>query len=169
MTQELEVKQKLKGLGNIAIAKDDIYYLCFYDIDTPQQFLNQAQMSCIDRNFQMANCSYLIYKTKHGFHLIGLSPLNEYWWAHTFRNFKMQFKSYYSGRTIRLSRKKDELQVLIHRELEYGEVIPNLYNLFASRFNYDKMYWTIDTKEYEEKTQRKHYVLLFEKYRSDKE
>lgn len=146
------------GLCREVCAKDDWYYLLLYDIDKEE--LSQSDLEYIDTIMFTHKISYLIYKTKHGYHVIGLTPLNITNHADAFYLLKNYFKSYYSGKTIRLSRKQDETQALIKLELSYGEVIPNLYNLYCSRFNMEKMPWTRETAKY---------LLLFEKYRSDKQ
>jgi len=148
---------RMLGLRNIVCTKDDWYYLCFYDIDKP---ITQEQLDAIDERMHLSEYSYMIYKTKHGNHFICLSPLDCKAWAGMFFFFKQLFNSYYSGNVIRLSQKKDEQQELIVMNTTYGEVIPNLYNLWAKRFNYEKMPWVKETSKY---------LLVFEKYRSENE
>ncbi len=144
----------LLGLRNIAQAKDHFRELLFYDIDRPvgmQDHINIEQIC------SRSKLSYLFFTTKHGAHFICLTPLIKTRWAMLFDELQDMFNSYYAGKTIRLSRKKDEIQTLIGKNLDYGEVIPNLYNIYCSRFNLPKMEWTKDTAKY---------LLHFEKYRS---
>lgn len=148
---------KLIGLRNIVCTKEDWYYLIFYDIDNP---ITQEQIDKIDYVMQGAGVSYMLYKTKHGYHVVGITPLNAEYWADIFQSLKDTFHSYYSGNVIRLSRKKDEQQELIVCNTTYGEVIPNLYNLYCDRFGLKKLPWTRETSKY---------LLVFEKYRSVKE
>ena len=150
---------RILGLRKPVCAKEDWYYLVFYDIDKEKE-LTQSDLEQINMIMLTHKCSYLVYKTKHGYHIIGLTPLTAIQWANTFTALKFYFQSYYSGDTIRLSRKKDETQVLVRKVTEFGEVIPNLYNLYADRFNYPKLPWTRETAKY---------LLVFEKYRSEKE
>lgn len=149
--------ERLIGLRNIICTKEDWYYLVFYDIDKP---LTQKEIDIIDLYCEDISCSYLLYKTKHGCHFVGLSPFTAVGWAYLFDKMKIEFNSYYSGNVIRLSRKKDEIQELIVCNTTYGEVIPNLYNLYCDRFNLKKMPWNRETSRY---------LLVFEKYRSMKE
>ena len=147
---------RMIGLRHTVCAKDDWYYLVFYDIDNREQLTNE-ELKDIDQLMFDYHISYMIYKTKHGFHIIGLTPVHRINLGYVFTALKDICWSYYSGDVIRLSRKKDENQMLIHMETQYGEVIPNLYNLFAQRFNYPKLAWIKETSKY---------LLVFEKYRS---
>lgn len=149
--------ERLIGLRNITCTKEDWYYLVFYDIDRP---ITQSEIDALDNYLQEKEISYVLYKTKHGHHLVCLSPINALYWGIIFTQIKGMFQSYYSGNVIRLSRKKDEIQELIVCNTTYGEVIPNLYNLYCDRFNLKKMPWNRETSKY---------LLVFEKYRSAKE
>lgn len=144
----------LLGLRNIAQMKDGFRELLFYDIDRPVGINDVGFIESMCRDSRL---SYILFTTKHGAHFICLTPLIRTRWAMLFDTLELHFGSYYSGKTIRISRKKDEMQNLLSINTEYGEVIPNLYNLYASRFNQPKMPWNKeDTK----------YLLHFEKYRS---
>lgn len=149
--------ERLIGLRNITCTKEDWYYLVFYDFDKP---LTQTEIDEIDNTMHNWEISYILYRTKHGFHLVGLSPVTSSVWGSLFGYLKDLFHEYYAGQTIRLSRKKDEIQELIVCNTTYGEVIPNLYNLYCDRFNLKKMPWNRETSRY---------LLVFEKYRSMKE
>lgn len=146
------------GLRFDIVAKHDIYYLIFYDIDKEQ--LTHNDIEHIDSMMRIHQISYLLFKTKHGHHLIGLTPLNHFQWSSIYGSLKGYFQSYYGGVVIRLSRKKDEVQQLIRLEESYGEVIPNLFNVYASRFNLKKKPWIKELSKY---------LLVFEVYRSNKE
>lgn len=143
------------GLRFDVIAKDDVYYLLFYDIDAD---ITPEQDAMIDRIMEVHNISYILYKTKGGYHLVGLTPLNIIQHASVFAQLKRVFNSYYGGVVIRLSRKRDEEQRLIRIVGWYGEVIPNLFNLYASRFGLQKKPWNKITSKY---------LLVFEKYRTE--
>jgi hypothetical protein len=147
------------GLRHIVCAKEDWYYLVFYDIDKNNE-LSTNDLKIIDNIMAINSISYMIIKTKHGYHIIGLTPIAIIKHATVFMKLKTLFNSYYSGDVIRLSLKEGEHQELVMMELSYGEVIPNLYNLYAKRFNYEKRPWIKETSKY---------LLVFEKYRSLKE
>jgi len=148
---------RLLGLRHDIIAKDDVYYLLFYDIDG--HALTPQQLDFIDTALSEYNISYFIIKTKNGYHIIGLTAMTPMIWGILFTRLKGMLKSYYGGIVIRLSRKQDEKQELIAFK-EYGEIIPNLYNLYANRFGLDKKPWIKELSKY---------LLVFEKYRTEKE
>lgn len=147
----------LLGLRNIAQSKEGFMELLFYDIDRP---IGNTDIERVDAICQRSNLSYLLFSTKHGAHFICLTPLIKTRWALLFDEFQDLFGSYYAGKTIRVSRKKDENQYLLKMNVLYGEVIPNLLNLYATRFNYQKIEWKQETSKY---------LLHFEKYRSKNE
>lgn len=142
------------GLRNTAQMKDKFRELLFYDIDRE---ITQEDIDQLDNACGWSNLSYILYKTKNGHHFVSFTPLIPHRWGLLFEELTIMFGGYYAGKTIRLSRKKDEIQELIKINTTYGEVIPNLYNLYARRFNYDKMQW--------ERSMSK-YILHFERYRS---
>jgi len=144
----------LLGLRNIAQMKDRFMELLFYDIDRE---ITEQEIAELDMICALSGLSYLLYKTKHGYHFICLTPLIPNRWGILFERLTSLFGSYYAGHTIRVSRKKDEIQTLVKVNTTYGEVIPNLYNVYATRFNYPKMFWQKDMAKY---------ILHFEKYRS---
>lgn len=148
---------RMIGIRLDVVARDDIYYCLYYDIDRE---LKPHEIEDIDALMHLNNISYLLFTTKHGAHLIGLTPMTHTKWASMFSVMKNMFNSYYGGIIIRLSRKKEETQVLLKIQEYYGEVIPNLFNLYASRFNLQKKPWTREFSKY---------ILQFEKYRSKKE
>lgn len=149
---------KLVGIRCDTVAKDDVYYLVFYDIDREE--LSQLQMKEIESLMKHHNVSYILYKTKHGYHLVGLTPLRILQHALVFASLKDIFKEYYGGIVIRISQKPNEKQELIMLNETNGEVIPNLYNVFADRFGLKKKPWQRAFSKY---------LLVFVRYRSEKE
>lgn len=149
---------RLLGLRHDIVAKDNIYYVVFYDIDNAE--LTDTDIMQIDGIMYINKISYLLIKTKNGHHVIGLTPLTAIRWAGVFNALQEYFKSYYGGIVIRLSRKEGEEQKLVQHKLDYGEVIPNLFNCYAERFGLKKMHWQ---KEFAK------YLLVFEKYRTEKQ
>ena len=128
-----EQKPKLKkviGLRNIVTDGKQWKYLLFYDLDNP------AEIDVEDVNgwFETFNISYLLYKTKNGIHAIGLTPLPINQYASMFGLLREHIPEYYSGQTIRLSRKEGETQELLFYNLDYP-VIGNLYNIYIKRFS----------------------------------
>lgn len=104
-------------------------YLVFYDVDNP----SEGDIRRIIDAMEAFLISYILYKTKHGIHLVTLTPLTIENYSLVFGLLQLEVPEYYAGQTIRLSRKQGETQELISYNLEY-EVIPNLSNLYRKRF-----------------------------------
>lgn len=148
---------KLVGIRCDTLAKDDVYYLVFYDIDKKE--LTAEQYSKIDNIMQVHNLSYILYKTKNGHHLVGLTPTNSIQHASAFSALKQTFNEYYGGIVIRINQKPEEKQELVAIRTDIGEVIPNLYNLYCDRFGLIKKPWIRALSKY---------ILVFVRYRSEK-
>ena len=140
-----EKSMRLRGIRNICVGNDDFYYLIFYDIDKPITTYDVAWIEHASHEYKI---SFFLFTTLHGSHYIGLTPLDILEHARVFHDFKSRFKSYYSGGTIRLSRINNEQQTLIRSNLDFGEVIPNLHNLYCERFGFTKLFWTKETAKY---------------------
>src|SRR5574342_625639 len=81
---------RLLGLRNIVCTKDDWYYLVFYDIDRE---ITEQEIEYIRETMFYYKISYILYKTKHGVHFIGLTPVNAEVWAKLFTALKNKFNS----------------------------------------------------------------------------
>lgn len=149
------------GLRNICYTEDDIMYLIFYDIDM-ETIIDDDYIGIIDKFMFTQNLSYILYSTKHGYHLICLTPVECDIWGNVFKRLKLQFKEKYAGNTIRLDRKDNEKKHLIKMNTSYGYVIPNLHNLILNRLDN-----TSDIPRIECKPPFKH-RLQIENYRSFK-
>lgn len=146
------------GLRNIVTTKDRWYYLVFYDFDG--YIPDWMQIADKSRFYRL---SYILYKTKHGAHYVSFTPLTITRYASIFDNFDEQYGGYFSGQTIRLSRKADEEQSLVFYNLTNGEVIPQIYNIFSKRFKLAPLpvYKTAVPTS-------KKYQIVFERYETDK-
>lgn len=120
---------RVLGLRNIVTDLSQWRFLIFYDFDGVS-----PDWAFIDNMFARLECSYIAYQTKHGFHLVGLTPLTACDHVYLFTMLQEMYPNYYSGQTIRLSRKPEENQTPLFCKRNYGSVIPNLYNIFAKRF-----------------------------------
>jgi len=154
MSEQPKMK-KIIGLRNIVTDKETWKYLLFYDIDSPSKADIKHLIEYLD---ELKCISYIMYSTKAGLHVVGLTPLNSSMWGVIFAQLQMKFPEYYSGQTIRLSRKEGEKQELICCNLEYPVVI-NLYNIYQKRF---------PKIDYELFPTEEHWSLVFEKYWSVK-
>lgn len=120
---------RLLGLRNTCTNGNEWYRLLFYEFD------GELDIELLKSVINKEEISYVLYKTKHGYHLVGLSVLDVEDWARIFAELSSVFHSYYSGSTIRLSMKYNEQQELVILHRGNDEIIPNLYNIYARRFN----------------------------------
>lgn len=141
------------GLRNTVTDGEQWKYLLFYDKDNP------VDLGLLQETLKGCQSSYVMYSTKNGLHLVGLTPLNGYEWACEFETLQTVQKEYYSGSTIRLSRKHGENQKLISYNLDYP-VMSNLYSIYMKRF--ESLPGTLSNEI-------SNYRLVFEKYWSRKE
>lgn len=152
--------RKVIGLRNIVTIEDPLPrwdYLLFYDKDdATQEDINKIIHYLDTPNMNM---SYIIYRTKGGIHVIGLTPMNAENWGIVFQHLQYLTPEYYSGQTIRVSRKQNETQSLIYYNFNY----PLIYNLAMM---YKKRFPEIHL-EFGDKLLR-NYKLVFEKYWSYK-
>ena len=122
------------GLRNIVSVKPDDApprwnYLLFYDKDDA----TQEDIDKITSELNLYRMSYIIYRTRGGIHIIGLTPLNSDNWGFLFNQLQRLVPEYYSGETIRLSRKKGEVQSLVYSNINYPYVL-KLTMMFKKRF-----------------------------------
>jgi hypothetical protein len=129
-------KHKRMGMRNGLKTQEEKCFLVFYDIDRELIGTEEEQLDAICRTYHL---SYLLYKTLHGYHFISLTPVDSEDWGILYKKIKMLFHSDFLGQVLRTSRKLGEVQVLITKQLSYGEVLPNVYNVFASHFSYEKL------------------------------
>lgn len=123
----------LRGISNVVQLKDRFMVLLFYDID--REIVSQEEIDELDSICYINRLAHILYKTKHGYHFISFTPLEPDRWGILFMKLTAMFGGYYGGHTIRMSLKPNAKQRLIRLETTYGEVIPNLFNVYARRFN----------------------------------
>jgi len=151
--QEEKPKYRMMGINNHVTDKEHWNYLLLYDIDSHDIDLNILR-NLLD-SFEV---SYLVYKTKNGYHVVGLTPIpTAKQWGIMFDDLQKLFPEYYNGQTIRIWRKKDEIQEFMFCNLKYP-VISNLLQKFEKRFN-----WSINRNELPIFT-KEHWYLIHEIY-----
>ena len=143
--------KKIIGLRNIITDGKQWKYLLFYDVD------NQSEENIVflTNAFNSFEVSFIIYKTKHGMHAIGLTPIGIKEYGIMFNDLQKVIPEYYSGQTIRLSRKEGENQELIGYNFDYP-MLKNLISIYQKRF--PQLYVNPDTRLIDG------YSLVFEKY-----
>lgn len=144
------------GLRNIVTSKTDWKRLILYELDGH----DESQYHAISRLFAKMNISWLSYKSLHGFHFVGLTPISathEGLWHDVLQR---TVPEYFSGQTLRISLKESEKQELIDFSLE-TPYLEKLAGMYAKRFNIPKS----DIPVYGEMPK---YSCVFEKYWTDK-
>jgi len=125
-------KPKIKmmlGLRNIVTNGKQWKYLLFYEIDNP----SEGDIKLLHDLLEDMPISYIVYSTKAGLHVIGLSHMEDLERSYRFDYLQMHIPEYYSGQTIRISRKKGENQELLFYNLDH-ELMLNLLHIYARRF-----------------------------------
>jgi hypothetical protein len=150
--------KKIIGLRNIVTNGRKWKYLIFYDVDNP----SEGDIKNIIDFMEQSQVSYIIYSTKHGIHVIGLTPLNAMKWASMHNGLLGLVPEYFSGQTIRVSLKECEKQELIYWNLNYP-FMTNLYLIYAKRFGLKELVNNITTA-----IPQTEWHLVFEKYWSKK-
>ncbi len=120
---------KRLGLRNIVSNGTEWRYLLFYEVDNPSKY----DITEIINFLEEQRLSYLMYETKGGIHIVGLTPLTLTEYAIIFSALQTLVPEYMSGQTIRLSRKEGERQSLVFHNFDYP-IIPNLLQIYVSRF-----------------------------------
>jgi len=130
-------------------------YLLFYEIDSEDETEALRLVSTLDK----METSFIVYKTKNGYHALGLTPLTPLLWGAYFTKLQNVLPEYYSGQILRMSLKENEKQELIHASFRYP-VLLNLWMLYKKRFP--------ELDNYSVKSLLSDYNCVFEKYWSVK-
>ena len=146
---------RVLGLKNIVYNAEGWKFLLFYDIDGDAEKLAQH----IQKDDRFRRLTWLLYSTKHGAHLVSITPLRADTWGMLYEHLLTVQPALYSGQTIRLSRKADEQQQLIDYH-DAGNGIERLWNLYAHRFGISYHPSGFDTDGYR---------LVYETYKTKKE
>lgn len=121
------------GLRNIVTSKTEWKYLMLYEVDSHEE---RDCLAVISQYSRMA-ISWIAYKTKNGFHFVGLTPQDAQQWGFYFERMQRIIPEYFSGQTLRLSLKEGEKQELIHYSFRYP-YIERLAQVYIKRFNIPK-------------------------------
>ena len=144
------------GLRNIVTSKTEWKRLFFYEIDGHSK-KNLNEILFLGESLQM---SYISYKSKNGFHFVGLTPISATLEGY-YHDYVQKIKpEYFSGQTIRMSLKEGEKQKLIDYSFEYP-YLERLASVYMRRFNIHKEDIIIHDNP-------PIYTCVFEKYRTDK-
>lgn len=148
--------KRFVGLRNIATSKNDWKYLLLYEIDGHDESKCLSIISLLSR----IETSFVVYKTRGGFHFVGLSLMNAQQWGYNFQRLQNTCPEYFSGQTLRLTLKENENQELIHYSFRYP-YLERLANVYIKRFNIPKENIPLFGAPLK-------YVCVFEKYWTEK-
>ena len=121
------------GLRNIVTSKNQWRRLFFYEIDGHSKKKLNKMLSLVS----IFKTSYVCYKTKNGFHLVGLTPINANIEGQAHDIMQIWIPEYFSGQTIRMSLKEGEKQKLIDYSFKYP-YLERLAGVYIRRLNIKK-------------------------------
>ena len=122
--------KKFIGLRNIVTDKNKWSYLLLYELDGHDENKLEQVLDVYNR----IPISFICYKTKGGFHFVGLTPLNSQQWGSWLDRLQKRVPEYYAGNTLRVSLKEEEKQELIGYVLRYP-YIESLAKIYFRRFD----------------------------------
>lgn len=143
--------KKIIGLRNIVTDGKEWKYLLFYDVDNQ----SEENKKSLGETMNTAEISFITYTTKHGIHAVGLTPMNLLEYATYFERLNNLIPEYYSGQTIRMSRRENETQELLSFNFDYP-MLKNLLSIYQKRFT------SLQTSSHNKLVEG--YSLVFEKY-----
>jgi hypothetical protein len=122
------------GLRNIVTSRSQWKYLFLYEIDgTDPDYRVISMIATVSK----METSYVVYRTKNGYHLVGLTPINAQKWGYWFQTMQNSIPEYFSGQTLRLSLKEGEKQELIYYSFRYP-YLERLARIYIKRFGIKK-------------------------------
>ena len=142
--------KKFIGIRNIVTDKIAWKYLLLYEIDGHDDNKFAQVLDVYNR----CATSFVAYRTKGGFHVVGLTPLSIMQWGVYFQKLQNRVPEYYAGNTLRVSLKQGEMQTLEGYSLRFP-YIQWLANIYLHRFGVK------DTPIYGDMPK---YSCVFEKY-----
>ena len=105
-------------------------YVIFYDIDKQLTYHREIKLYDI-----LMPYTYLVYSTKHGYHVIVLTIMDLYRYAKVYTRIHRLFKSWYTGTVIRVSLKENEIQSLWYYNDTNTMIPKEMAIIYEKRFN----------------------------------
>lgn len=124
---------KFIGLRNIVTYDKKWSRLIFYEIDGH----DEHKMFMVKGIFYRMPISWVMYKTLHGYHVVGLTPITASQEGVWHDKLQSIVPEYFSGHTIRLSLKSNEEQELVDYSFNYP-YLERLASIYIKRFNIPK-------------------------------
>lgn len=140
------------AVKNTTTTKTQWFYHLFYDFDNIQ--LGKGEIAWLVKFMNDRSQSFILRKTNHGYHLIGLTPLDSAKWGLDFADLQHMFPTYHDGQAIRITQKEIGEFIIVASDYSFPYVL-NLMKLFIPNYK-DKM-WLHHSNEIKEQW----YVLLY--------
>lgn len=121
------------AVKNTTTTKEKWYYHLFYDFDGI--VLKEHDVNYLVSMSLARAMSFILRKTMHGYHYIGLTPLDSEMWGKLFAELQNRFPTYHDGQAIRITKKMQDEFITVAENYDYPYVL-NLAKLFA-KFNKD--------------------------------
>jgi hypothetical protein len=102
-------------------------YHLFYDFDSIG--LEDKDISWINTFMTTREMSFILRESQHGYHLIGLTPIDSYKWGLCFNILQNTFPTYHDGQAIRITKKQQNEFNIVASNLSFPYTI-NLAKCF---------------------------------------
>lgn len=115
------------AVKNTTTNKEKWFYHLFYDFDGLE--LSYNDIDWIVKLMKAREISFILRKSLHGYHLIGLTPMDSYKWGLLFSIFQNTYPTYHDGQAIRITQKEVGEFITVAENFDYPFAI-NLAKLF---------------------------------------
>lgn len=119
------------AVKNTTTNKEKWFYHLFYDFDNLH--LSYNDIDWIVKLMKAREISFILRKSLHGYHLIGLTPLDSYKWGLLFSMFQSTYPTYHDGQALRITKKEIGEFIIIADNYDYP-FVTNLAKLFSSGY-----------------------------------
>lgn len=115
------------AVKNTTTDKKKWYYHLFYDFDGIQ--LSSYDIEKIVKMCKIREISFILRKSLHGYHFIGLTPLDSSKWGLLFSMMQDTYPTYHDGQAIRITQKEIGEFIIVAENYDYP-FVGNLLKLF---------------------------------------
>lgn len=115
------------AVKNTTTDKAKWYYHLFYDFDGIH--LSYNDVDWIVKLMKAREISFILRKSLHGYHLIGLTPLDSSKWGLLFSIFQNTYPTYHDGQAIRITKKEVGEFIIVAENYDFP-FAGNLLKLF---------------------------------------
>jgi hypothetical protein len=120
------------AVKNTTTDKQKWYYHLFYDFDGIK--LSPNDINWIVSFMKERAMSFILRKTMHGYHLIGLTPVDSYVWGCSFSIMQATYPTYHDGQAIRITKKEAGEFIILAQNYDFPYV-EKLAKLFSHSYS----------------------------------